>query len=228
MIRLAISVEGPTEEEFTKQVLTEHLRANGVEPTPILLGRARGPHGGGNVSEELVVSEMAHLLHSFEAVSSLVDFYGFRGKKDRTVDDLEESMTRTLRPRLTGHWSNRAVIPYIQQYEFEGLLFSKVDVFERLVDVPKGAAETLSRARREFPTPEDINDSPHTAPSKRILSAMPRYRKRVHGPLLAGQIGLATLRAECRRFDDWVSRLELLGGRDRAGERQIDRPEGNC
>ena len=31
-----------------------------------------------------------------------------------------------------------------------------------------------------------------------------------------------------RRFDDWVCRLESLGGRDRAGERQIDRPEGDC
>ncbi len=220
MIRLAISVEGETAEEFVKQVLLGHLRANDVEPTPIPLR--------GNVSEERVVKDMVRLLHSHDAVTSLVDFYGFRGKEDKTVDDLTESMMRSLREQLRGRLSNRVVIPYVQQYEFEGLLFSNVDAFEDLLDISKRAAETLRRVRREFPTPEDINDSPHTAPSKRILSAMPRYRKRVHGPLLAGQIGLAALRAECRRFDDWVSRLESLGGRDRAGQRQIDRPEGNC
>ena len=40
MIRLAVSVEGQTEMEFVKNVLAEHLRTNGVEATPILLGRA--------------------------------------------------------------------------------------------------------------------------------------------------------------------------------------------
>ena len=57
MIRLAISVEGQTEEEFVKDFLADHLRESGVEPTPILLGRARGRSGGGNVSAERLVVE---------------------------------------------------------------------------------------------------------------------------------------------------------------------------
>ena len=48
MIRLAISVEGRAEEEFVKQFLADHLRERGVEPTPILLGSARGRSAGGN------------------------------------------------------------------------------------------------------------------------------------------------------------------------------------
>ena len=87
MIRLAISVEGQIEEEFVKDFLAYHLRERGVEPTPILLGRARGGSAGGNVSAERLVSEMAHLFHSFDAVTSLVDFYGFRRKGERTVDE---------------------------------------------------------------------------------------------------------------------------------------------
>ena len=35
--RLAVSVEGQTEEEFVKQVLAEHLRERQVESTPIVL-----------------------------------------------------------------------------------------------------------------------------------------------------------------------------------------------
>ena len=46
MIRVAISVEGPTEEEFSKGVLATHLRSHGIEAQPILLGRARGRSPG--------------------------------------------------------------------------------------------------------------------------------------------------------------------------------------
>ena len=69
MIRLAISVEGQTEEEFVKHFLADHLRGRGVEPIPILFGRARGRSAGGNVSVEQLVQEMTRLLHSFDAVT---------------------------------------------------------------------------------------------------------------------------------------------------------------
>ena len=71
MIRLAISVEGQTEEEFCKEVLTAHLRSRGIEAQPVLIGRARGGGvGGGNVSVGRLASEMAHLYRSFDAVTS--------------------------------------------------------------------------------------------------------------------------------------------------------------
>ena len=37
MIRLAISVEGETEEELVKRFIAKHLRTKGIEPQPILL-----------------------------------------------------------------------------------------------------------------------------------------------------------------------------------------------
>ena len=62
MIRLAISVEGQTEEEFSKELLTTHLLSHGIAAQPILLGRARGHgHGGGNVSVGRLAAEMAFL-----------------------------------------------------------------------------------------------------------------------------------------------------------------------
>ena len=214
MTRLAISVEGQTEKEFVNNVLADHLRRSGVEPTPILLGRARGGSGGGNVSVERLVSEMAHLLDSFEAVTSLVDFYGFRHKGDKTVDELEKHLARQIRKALGDRWHPKKVFPYVQQYEFEGLLFSNVGVFENLIDVSEEAVEELRRIRTEFPTPEDINDNSDTAPSKRIVEVIPRYRKVVDGSLLGMKIGLDAIRSECLRFGDWVTRLELLGRPD--------------
>ena len=207
MTRLAISVEGPTEEEFVKQFLTDHLREKRVEPTPILFGSARGRSAGGNVSEEQLALEMKRLSNSFDAVTSLVDFYGFCRKGDRTVDELEEALRQQL-----GHlWHPQKVFPYIQQHEFEGLLFSDVSVFASLVDAPAGSVEALRSIRSQFKTPEDINDNKDTAPSKRIEKVIPRYKKTVDGPLLAIETGLAKIRAECPRFNGWVTKLESLG-----------------
>ena len=81
MIRLAISVEGQTEEDFVKSVLAGHLRMKDVETTPILLGRARGTGDGGNVRIEPLTKEIVKLCQSFDSVTSLVDFYGFRDKR---------------------------------------------------------------------------------------------------------------------------------------------------
>jgi len=209
-MRLAVSVEGQTEEEFVKR-LAVHLRGRRIESTPIVLGRARGRSGGGSVSLDRLVSELVTLLGAFDAVTTLVDFYGFRRTRDSAVDDLEKQLISGIRARLGRAWDERKTIPYIQMHEFEGLLFSEVNVFSTQVDFPAGCAAALRAVRERFSTPEDINDNPETAPSKRIASVIPRYDKRSHGPILAEEIGLARIRAECPRFDAWVTRLESLG-----------------
>ena len=71
MIRLAVSVEGQTEEEFVKVVLDEHLRPLGVAPEPVLIGiGARA--GGGSVTVRRLASDMALLYHSHDSVTSPV------------------------------------------------------------------------------------------------------------------------------------------------------------
>ena len=211
MTRLAVSVEGQTEEGFVKQVLVDHLRARRGESVPIVLGRARGGARGGNVSSDRLVSEMATLYHSFDVVTSLVDFYGFRDKGARTVQELETHLLGEIAERVGHAWDERKVVPYVQRHEFEGLLFSDVDPFATQIDFPHGCAAQLRAVREQFSTPEDINDDPLTAPSKRIASIIPRYGKVLHGPIVAGEIGLDTIRAECPRFNAWMTRLESLG-----------------
>ena len=210
MIRLAISVEGRTEEEFVKGVLAEYLRTRGVEPVPILLGRARGGSGGGNISIERLASEIAKLYWNFDTVTSLVDFYGFRGKGDRTVEELEGDLNQAIRKRISNNWDHRKVTPYVQKYEFEGLLFSNVDAFSSLTGATDALVEELGKIRAKFPTPEDINDSSDTAPSKRIDKLMPSYQKVVDCSLIVAETGLDTIRSVCPRFNAWVARLESL------------------
>ena len=202
MIRLAMTVEGRTEEEFVNQVLAPHLLTKGVEAKPLSID--------GNVTVAKIASDMAKLYWSFDFVTSLVDYYGFKDKGKCTPYELEEEIDREVDKEIRRSWDQSKVFSYVQKHEFEGLLFSDVRVFTRAFDAPDGLEETLRNIRSQFPTPEDINDSSATAPSKRIMKLMPSYNKVVHGPLLASDIGLTAIRDQCRRFDVWVTRIESL------------------
>lgn len=201
-------VEGQTEREFVKQVLAEHLWTHGVDPRPVLIGRT-----GGDVTVPRLASEMTKLTRSFDYVTSLVDYYGFRGKGSDSPDELVARISSQI-ASVSRARAQRVTYPYVQVHEFEGLLFSDVNVFALLTDVldlPEGAVESLRNIRSRFSTPEDINDDRATAPSRRIMQEIPGYNKRMNGPQLARAIGLDAIREACPRFDRWLTRMESLG-----------------
>lgn len=72
-------------------------------------------------------------------------------------------------------------------------------------------SKELEKVKAKFKSPEEINDNPETAPSKRILQVYPRYKKTTQGPLISRRTGLDKIRKECKHFDTWVSKLEKLG-----------------
>lgn len=199
---MAVVVEGETEEEFVKSLLTIQLSAHGVHAHPICMG--------GDVRVERLVPEMARLQWDFDFVTSLVDFYGFRGKlADETVEQLEARVDHELE-NLLGTDRAARVFAYVQKHEFEGLLFSEVRAFGELLDARQDALNDLRRIRESFSTPEDINDAYAIAPSRRIQAIIPSYRKRIYGPLVAEEIGLTKIREACPRFAAWIQRLEVL------------------
>lgn len=55
------------------------------------------------------------------------------------------------------------LIPYIQKHEFEALLFSHIPGFEIVIDDLK-QLEQIQSILDIYPNPEDINNSPQTAP----------------------------------------------------------------
>lgn len=202
MTRVAISVEGSTEEAFVKALLVDYLAEKGIFVQPFLLG--------GRITVQRVASDMAGLFWKYNFVTSLVDFYGFRDKGEKTIEELEENISETVDKRIGRSWDQSRIFPYIQQYEFEGLLFSNVESFRLIPEVDEECLVNLGQVRQQFETPEHINDSPTTAPSKRIEALIPIYNKRLHGPLVAGETGLDRIRNECPRFNEWLSHLESL------------------
>jgi hypothetical protein len=65
--------------------------------------------------------------------------------------------------------------------------------------------ELLSRYGGE---PEAINTD--KGPSRHIKELAPSFKKRIDGPLLALDIGLAAIRGRCPHFNNWLTKLEAL------------------
>jgi hypothetical protein len=100
-------------------------------------------------------------------------------------------------------------IPFVVIHEFEGLLFSDCGAFSRGIGLPSLEAD-FRAIREQFSSPEEIDDSPITAPSKRVEALVPGYQKPLLGTLAVLEIGLARIRAECPHFNGWLQKLESL------------------
>ena len=222
MIRLYIICEGQTEEGFVNNLLFHHFISRNIQPIPIVIGE-RG-HKGGNVSFPRLRRNVRNSLRQENACycTTLFDYYGlppdFPGKSEsktkRVLSDIAEAFSASFENSLKaeiGENSMRRFIPYVQMHEFEALLFSDPERMASGFIKPYLHAD-FERIRNQFPTPEHINDSPNTAPSKRIIRFFPGYelQKPLYGTLAALEIGLPKIRQECPLFDDWLTQLENL------------------
>ena len=104
-------------------------------------------------------------------------------------------------------FNQRRFVPYVMMHEFEGLLFSDTTRFAHGIGRPE-LSPKFQAIRDAFATPEEINDSPITAPSKRIVNLVPGYEKPLMGTLAVLEIGLDAIREECPLFRAWIERLE--------------------
>lgn len=211
MNSLGVVVEGKTEEAFVRNVLGEYLQQYQLEVAPTIIGSAnsRGD-GGGNVSINGLARDMIISSWHNDFVTSLVNYYGFTGKGEMTVDQLESQITNSIQKIVSDYPNLDIFIPYVQMYEFEGLLFSDTSAFAE-IDASEDSILQLEQIRTRFTTPEDINDNSKTAPSKRLENLLRRYHKPRHGNIVAEAIGIDKMREECPRFNEWLKQLETLG-----------------
>jgi hypothetical protein len=201
MIRVGILCEGATEVDFVKRCLYPHLLNRQACLYPLDLR--------GNISIPRMVDFIRHEYHQVDRLTTLVDFYGFKDRQGRDRTTLEQTILNEVNKRIKP-FDPRFFLPYIQMHEFEGLLFSDIEQFQWVLDGWDATARTeLLNIRHSFNGPEDINDSPATAPSKRLARIFGgRYSKPLHGSIIAEEIGLERIRRQCPRFDGWVSHLE--------------------
>lgn len=226
MRRLNVLAEGQTEEAFVNQVLAPHLGAFGVfasvrcvttrhdrvRPDRVYRG---GLRDFGRVRRDLerwmAEDHAAAFTTMFDLYALPRDFPGYADAA-RLADPY--ARVRHLERALADTFGDARLVPYIQLHEFEALLFSAPEKFDwQYIEHASQIARLVEIAAR-FESPELIDDGEQTAPSKRIIDHIPeyRYQKTTAGPVIASRIGLATMRARCPHFDEWVGRLETLGG----------------
>jgi hypothetical protein len=150
----------------------------------------------------------------------MIDFYGlgqgFPGTPPprhlaniRKVEHIERAIKDDICGRIPDFRPDIRLIPYLSLHEYEGLLFSDPDALAQALNQPN-LASRLHQVRNDFPTPEDINDSPETAPSKRMSAIYSAYRKVIEGTLAARAVGIDSMRRECEHFRNWLEQLEAL------------------
>jgi hypothetical protein len=228
MSDLAIIVEGQTEHAFVRDVLAPHLRGFGVGAWARLPGRVH--RRGGVPAWEAVQGDVLRTLRERRGryCTTMFDFYAmpldWPGRKDasaRAVNErgefVETALLRDIAERAGDDFNAALFIPYVQVHEFEAVVFSNVDILSATLSPlcrtsPDRLAAVFGSIVAEAGEPEAIDDRPEYAPSKRILSQVPAYRKALYGPMIANRIGIQAIRGVCHHFNAWLQRLESLGG----------------
>ncbi|AJE02429.1 DUF4276 family protein [Geobacter pickeringii] len=218
MKRVLVLVEGQTEERFVKDVLAPHLWARGKDPIPKVVTTKRVKRGpdfkGGITDYQKVESDLRRLLGDtgVVAVTTFIDYYAlpvdFPGMGTRP-NSIPQDRAKHVENEWKQSIDHSRFRPFLMIHEFEALLFAKPDELSKAL-YQNEALQELTAIRASFVTPEDINDHPLTAPSKRIMRIMPGYQKTLHGPLVTKRIGLEILCGECPHFRDWIGWMESL------------------
>jgi hypothetical protein len=222
-VRLNIIVEGQTEETFVNQTLKLHLSqfSVGVSARVVATRKEQGIKYRGGLSTYSKARRDITLWTKQDRntdvrFTTMFDLYGlptdFPGYAAALQNDAHQRV-EALESALARDISDPRFFPYIQLHEFEALLLSDPQKFETQFVNRADEISRLVEMVSGFSSPEHINDSSDTAPSKRIIHEIPEYqgRKASAGPIVAGRIGLSTMRDKCAHFAGWLAKLEKLG-----------------
>ncbi|MDM1501906.1 DUF4276 family protein [Myroides marinus] len=214
MKRLIVICEGQTEQEFCNKILATYLVGKGIYIQSPLIKRS----GGGIVSWEVLKKEIDTYLRSDSNVyvTTFIDLYGI--KSTHQFPQWEESQritqvkdrVRNIESAMSAEVDNRRFVSNIVVHEFETILFSDLNSITGQIDSSELRMEELEGIINEFEDIELINDSPQTAPSKRLESCIIGYDKIVYGNIIAETIGLARIREKCVKFNEWIEKLENI------------------
>ena len=213
MKNVYIYCEGQTEESFVNAVLYPYFLNIGIWVRPIICETKRSStkkYKGGVTSYQKIKRELLMLCrtHSNEYVTTMFDYYamaddtpGLDIRKEDIIDQIE-CIEKTIDDDL----NQRNCSFHFMLHEFEGILFSKPKSFGLIAD--DEVVGNIQEIRNAFPTPEHINNSLETAPSKRILQLIPNYAKIKDGTTLSTDMGIDTIMEECLHFKKWIEEIK--------------------
>lgn len=210
MKTVIIICEGPTEEVFCSNLLSQYLQ-NSCRIEIRLLG------GNCNWQRIKDMVEKALKQQKNALVTTFFDYYGVKTKKfpnwketvginkanvRERIEILENGMLEEIDSNLRYRF-----IPYVQLHEFEALLFNNIEVFDEIFEFEQYDRAELLNIFNEFPDPEMIDQGTETSPSHRLIKIIPAYRKVIQGNAIAEKIGIEQIRQKNKHFNDWIEQL---------------------
>jgi hypothetical protein len=215
--------EGLTEETFVRNVIAPILDHQQIYVIARGINTSKGHKGGGLTYERVrrfIINSLKEDNHVF--VTTFFDLYGLNNKfplfdeaqKKTDVYEKVAAFEQAFKADIIKENSSFAprFFPYIQPYEFEGLLFTDITKLTEIETTWAIATNNLQVICDSAETPEHINDSYETKPSARLEKFLnnPNYRKTLHGTLAIEAIGIDKLLAECHHFAEWYNQLLTL------------------
>ncbi len=215
MKNVYIYCEGQTEETFIRELLYPYFFKLGIVVIPIICSTktavARKYKGGvsgySKIRKELMILCKSH---SSGFITTMFDYYGMPndtpgiGNQDadifRRINAIEAAIDADIGMRNCSF--------HLMLHEFEGILFSDTSSFRLIADTK--TVEKIRAIRNAFPTPEHINNSYETAPSRRLVQLIPNYTKVRNGAILSKDMGIDVIMKECPHFRDWIDRISKI------------------
>ena len=223
-IEIYIIVEGQTEQTFVRDVLAPQMTHKGIYMLPVLIGKPG--QKGGDIKFERAKTDIGHFLKQRNEtyVSTMFDYFRIDSewpgkaevlrqiqngttlsashKAEILEDATHNEIVRTF-PRCD---SKNRFLPYIEMHEFEALLFSDADILAEKTEID---VSLVRKIIKDYDNPEEINDDPAKAPSKRLEAIKNGYRKVAMGKTVSEAIGIEGIRRQCPHFNNWLTKLEM-------------------
>ncbi len=222
-----IVVEGDTEETFVSDVMIPYFA-----PLNIYLSARKITTGWDKINNKKAKGGIQNFIKFRNEVlnwiesdrgradtfyTSFVDLYAFPKDKFSPYTPQIQNLTdpyqkiQALEAAIAQEIGDPKFIPYVQLHEFETFILA--DPNRLIVMYPDGHRGIKGlKADIGDSSPEEVNETFETAPSKRIIKFFPAYEaeKSQVGPMVAEDIGMAKLRAKCPHFDEWLTKLETI------------------
>lgn len=156
-----------------------------------------------------IKSELSILCksHSNEFITTMFDYYAMPSNTPG-IDNQDPDIIKrieAIEATVDSDIGMRNCSFHFMLHEFEGILFSNPASFNLIAD--ESTVDKVQAIRDSFPTPEHINNSPETAPSKRLEQLIPGYAKVRNGSILSKDMGIDTIIRECPHFREWIKQI---------------------
>jgi Domain of unknown function (DUF4276) len=218
-IEVIAIVEGKTEQVFVERLLVPYLAEKNIYMNATQVSKPG--EKGGDVRFVRVKRDLGlHLKQRADTyVTTLIDYYGTKEwpgletlatnlSPSQIAQHLNDAVQQEVNDLFPDQRPSDRFIPFMALHEFEALLFSDSEALASGLNIDEGE---ITAVLEECGEPEAINNSPQTAPSKRLDKwANGKFGKTTTGIAIAQEIGIPKMREKCPLFNAWLEQFEAL------------------